>query len=115
MKNILIVEDDKSSMIMYKIFLKDRYNIFSSENSDIENILKENKIDLILLDIRILPIDGMTLSKTIREKYPNIKIIMQTAAIDLNTKRHGPSFDLLLEKPLSASVLLTSIKDILLN
>ena len=116
MKNILIVEDDRTSNFLYQIYLKDSYNIFYVYDTiDIYDVIRLNKIDLILLDIKILPENGFMVAKKIKIEMPEIKIIAQTAHMQHFVKEKDKNiFDLFLEKPLLPNILLQSI-DSLLN
>lgn len=46
--------------------------------NDCLNILKTSKPDIILMDIRLPDIDGITLCKMVKEQYPDIEIIALT-------------------------------------
>lgn len=46
--------------------------------SEVYDFIDENKVDIILTDINMPVIDGLAMSKRIREQYPNIKIIVLT-------------------------------------
>ena len=83
-KNILIVDDSKANVLLLKNLLEaEGYTSIMSATSALEayNTLKENNIDMILLDIIMPDIDGIQACKTIRKipDYENIPIIMITA------------------------------------
>lgn len=69
MKNILIVEDDQTSNLLYQTCLKNDFNVFSVYNTEnIYDIVKTNKIDLILLDLKILPDNGFVVAQRIKKE-----------------------------------------------
>ncbi len=78
---ILIVDDEINILRSLSVFLTNRgYEIYTAINA--EEALKrlsENLCDLVLLDYKMPGIDGLTLIKRIKEKYPNLYLIMMTA------------------------------------
>lgn len=85
--NILIIDDEKLVCNSIKRLLKDNEKeIYTALNIDeARKVLRNNPIDLILLDYKLGPIDGITVLKEIQEYYPEISVIMLTAhgTIDL--------------------------------
>src|SRR3990167_4462273 len=68
MKNVLIVEDDKVLRSMYKKLLENHgYSVSVAEDGE-EGLLKavSEKPDLILLDIRMPKMDGLTMMDNLR-------------------------------------------------
>ena len=81
-KNILIVEDEKINFVMIKEFLSHTgVNIFNADTGEkaIKLFEKTNKFDLILMDILLPDINGIEVTKRIKDINPKIPIIMQTA------------------------------------
>ncbi|MFH0867128.1 MAG: response regulator transcription factor [Bacteroidota bacterium] len=76
---ILIADDHQLFIDGIKSLLKDYKDIevVASANNGLEVIefLKENEIDLILMDIAMAKMNGMETTKTVIKKYPEIKII----------------------------------------
>jgi len=80
MYNILICDDDYDIVSALRIYLScDDYKTFTAYNGKkaIE-IIKENKIHLVLLDIMMPDVDGITAMVEIR-KISNVPIILLTA------------------------------------
>lgn len=83
-KNILVVDDNRVNIVILQSLLEDEgYTSIFSATSAVEayEILKDNNIDMILLDVMMPQIDGLEACKTIRQS-PNcnkIPIIMITA------------------------------------
>lgn len=78
--SILVVDDDKEIADLVEIHLvSDGYKVFKaySAKEGLE-ILEEENIKLVILDIMMPGVDGLTMCKTIREKS-NIPIIMLSA------------------------------------
>ena len=81
--NILITEDHALTRFALLTSLKDEDftgEIFEAENAqNAYKILKEHKIDVVLMDLGLPVTDGVTASKEIRKNYPDIKIIVITS------------------------------------
>jgi len=74
--NLLIVEDDSFiSGLLQRRFAQEDYGIFNATNSEAAlEVLKKNKINLILLDIILPGVDGITFLKNLK-KDPAFKDI----------------------------------------
>jgi CheY-like chemotaxis protein len=80
-KTILIAEDeDYNYVLLQEYFSKLSINIVRARNG-LEAITKcnEQRFDLILMDIKMPVLNGIDASIHIKEKYPDCKIIAQTA------------------------------------
>lgn len=80
MYQILLCDDEEDILYALKIYLKNpEYTFFEARNGEeAVAIIRENKIDLLLLDVMMPLMDGITALKTIRE-FSNIPVIMLTA------------------------------------
>ena len=89
--NILIAEDDESSFLYLKtLFSKMGYSVLRASNGQecIEIVANNSEIDLLLMDIHMPIIDGLSATKKIREKNSKIIIIAQTSfALDDDRKK----------------------------
>ena len=88
---ILIVEDDlKISAFLEKGLKEENYTVDTSyDGEDGFYLIQTNKYDLIILDIMIPNIDGITLCKKIREEGVETPIIMLTAKSSIEEKVLG--------------------------
>lgn len=80
--NILIAEDDPVSVELLKIVLSKYVHTIQVAKDGVEVIeLAKNseKLDLILMDIKMPKLDGFSATEKIREFNKNVKIIAQTA------------------------------------
>ena len=79
--SILVVEDGKSQREMLRDFLKDEgYEVLEAENGEKAlKKIKENYLDLLLLDYRMPGIDGMKVLEKVKRINPEIDVIMMTA------------------------------------
>jgi two-component system CheB/CheR fusion protein len=88
-KTILIAEDEEVNIEYFKALLSDTpiKTIFVTNGKmAIEKIRSGEKIDIILMDIRMPIMNGIDAAKAILEKNPETKIIAQTAYAMSNDK-----------------------------
>ena len=89
-KTILIIEDELKIRFLLRDYLKSEgFNVLEASDGD-EGIFvfKNNKIDLILLDIMMPKIDGITVLETIRT-VSDLPIILLTAKSQEEDKLFG--------------------------
>ena len=116
MRNILIIEDEIRIRILLRDYLKrDGFNVIEAADGD-EGItaFKNNSIDLILLDIMMPKVDGITVLETIRT-VSNVPIILLTAKSQEEDKLFGYELgaDDYITKPFSPKVLIAKVKALL--
>ena len=82
-KNVMVVEDNEKNMKLMRVVLKAKgYNIIeAATGEEALNLLKNQKPDIILMDIQLPGIDGLTLIKQIKASVitKDIPIIAVTA------------------------------------
>ena len=80
MYNILICDDEKDIVNALKIYLNDEnYTLFEACNGvEALKVIEETDVHLVLLDIMMPEMDGVTATAKLREEY-NIPIILLTA------------------------------------
>lgn len=93
-KKILILDDNKDILEILDILLMDfgyETKCLSCANNIFENI-KEFNPDLILMDVRLANIDGLTICKNIKENtLTNLKpVILMSGADDLGESLNFP-------------------------
>jgi two-component system response regulator PilR (NtrC family) len=84
---ILIVDDDQSLREFLEILLaKEGYDVYSKSSGEKAlQLLNKEDISLVITDVRMPGIDGMSLLKQIKNKYPDIPVILITAFASLDT------------------------------
>ena len=111
--HILIIDDDKEiSELISDYLIKNGFRTTLALNGlNIKSSLREHNFDLVVLDIMLPGIDGLTLCKTIRETH-DIPIIMLSAANSTSDRVAGLELgaDDYISKPFSARELLARIK-----
>jgi two-component system, cell cycle response regulator DivK len=112
-KKILIAEDDFYSREMLTYLLnKTKANLFTA--TDGEETLKiffSNKIDVVLLDIRLPVLDGYDVIKRLRAENKEIVVIAQTGFLTLSDikKIKEAGFTGYISKPVSERILFDTI------
>ncbi|MAU64363.1 MAG: response regulator [Flavobacteriaceae bacterium] len=121
MSNILIIEDEESiRRVLKKVLIEEdnTYNIIESfDGVQAIEIVKKNKVDLILCDIKMPKKDGIEVLKFLIKDFKEIPVIMISGHGDLETAvesmRLG-AFDYI-SKPPDLNRLLNSVRGALKN
>ncbi len=87
--NLIIADDHKMFLdgLLSILSVKEEYNILFTANTG-KNVVKyvtinpTDKIDLIITDISMPEVDGITLNKLVKEVNPNIKVLVVSMHID---------------------------------
>jgi DNA-binding response OmpR family regulator len=112
-RNILIIEDDIKIRFLLRDYLKkEDFQVYEASDGDEGlNLFKNNKIDLILLDIMMPKVDGITVLETIRT-VSDVPIILLTAKGQEEDKLFGYEMgaDDYVTKPFSPKVLIAKVK-----
>lgn len=79
--NILVVDDEPDIRLLYRSELEDHgFNVLEASGSqDCFQQLKKNKIDLVLLDIKLKGESGIDILQAISGKEKKAKVILATA------------------------------------
>ncbi|MCX8992111.1 response regulator [Citrobacter portucalensis] len=84
MIKVLVVEDDPMVAELNKGFLRmiDGFVLTGTINNGIDALtfIEKNEIELLLLDVFMPGLDGLNLLKEVRIRFPNVDVIMVTAA-----------------------------------
>jgi len=116
MKQILIIEDDPEIIKLLEIHLTDLiYSIAKAMDGEVGlQLALENDYDLILLDLTLPSIDGVTICKKLREKK-NTPVIMLTAKSEEIDRVLGLEMgaDDYITKPFSIRELLARVKAVM--
>lgn len=115
----MIADDQELIRESLKIVLNmnpDMKVVSVAENgSKVMRVLEKNKPDIILMDVRMPHIDGVACTRLIKEKYPNIKIIILTTFDDdeyvYNALKYGASGYLL--KGVSVAELSNAVRTVI--
>lgn len=85
--NILILDDEQQFTEELSGFFKDsEYEAFEANNvGDGRRIIKEGKIDLLILDVRLPGVSGLDILKEVKEEHPSMEVIIISAHGDMDT------------------------------
>ncbi|OFY59393.1 MAG: hypothetical protein A2Y87_09460 [Bacteroidetes bacterium RBG_13_46_8] len=109
-KLILIVEDDPTSSLLYSNFLESKgFKVLSVTDGKeaIDAVITNPEIRVILMDIRLPELDGVSTMKEIKKMRKDIPIIAQTAyaMVDDKARLLKAGFDSYLSKPVKPDAL----------
>ncbi len=94
--NILVVDDEHHVVNLIKLSLShDKFNLFDAHTGkEALEVIKKNKIDLVLLDLMMPGMSGYEVSKIIKENplTSHIHVIMLSAKGELKDKINGIEF-----------------------
>jgi putative nucleotidyltransferase with HDIG domain len=92
-QKILIIDDELSPRESIRMVLKDSY-LVSTASGGAEGLesMAQNPADLVLLDIKMPGIDGITALQEIKKKHPNTEVILVTAFESLETAKSAVRF-----------------------
>ncbi|MEM5947449.1 sigma-54 dependent transcriptional regulator [Spirochaetia bacterium 38H-sp] len=115
---ILLVDDDETILTRYQLMLEhEGYTnyILCSRPEEVENILKENNIQVVVLDLVMPKKDGFTLLKEIKESHPEIPVIIATAEEGAQNVVKAMKLGALdyINKPINPTRFFTSLKNAL--
>ena len=112
MKKILIVEDLEINIDLLTQILEEDYDlVIARDGLEAVNVAKQEKPDLILLDISLPKMDGFDAFKAIREDSPNVAVIGLSAhAMSGDAEKAlAAGFNDYLTKPIDDDLLLKRI------
>ena len=114
MKNVLIVDDDLGFQRLLGISLK-KYKqdfdiILSNNGEEAIGVLNRKPVDLIITDLQMPKIDGLTLLAYINDAFPKMPCVIMTAhsTPDIE-KQFAQTGQLLLKKPFTINKLVEAI------
>ncbi|MBN1970166.1 MAG: response regulator, partial [Candidatus Delongbacteria bacterium] len=82
---VLVAEDEEVNYMYLEVLFEDEiegnYNLIHAKNGQeaVEICITNNTIDLVLMDIKMPIMNGHEAAIKIKEKYPNLPVIAQTA------------------------------------
>lgn len=111
---LLIVEDDEINTLLLREMLKAHFKNYvhvKNGKEAIDWLQSGNNCELILMDMNMPVLNGYDATRLIKEEFPNIKIIAQTANAVMGDKQKSidAGCDEYLSKPIDQSVLIQTI------
>ena len=120
MNSVLVIDDLRVVRLSIEAALyRLGYQVKTAEDFiSAQNLIKETKFDLIITDILMPQVDGLTVVKWLRSNHPNIKIVAMSGGGSLASAEEALSYathvvDATIRKPFDADELLAVIKPVL--
>jgi len=96
---ILVAEDEEVNYLFIEVLFEDRiegdFKLIHAKNGEeaVEICMTSNEIDLVLMDVKMPVMNGLEATEKIKEKFPHLPVIAQTAYSTESDKelvlRHG--------------------------
>ena len=85
--NILVVDDEETIRKVVSTLLKTQHHTVKTaeDREQALEMLAEEEFDLVLSDVRMDPMDGITLLSKAKEQYPDVTFVMLTAYSSIDT------------------------------
>lgn len=112
--NILVVDDEKDTCLLLRQVLEKEGYVVDSANSGAEalNILRKKKVNLVITDLNMPEMDGLSLIREARKLKTNTKFIMMTAYGEIETYLDAINMGVFdyLNKPMEISDIRNAVK-----
>ena len=113
-KRILVAEDEELNYMILKLFIEstNAHVVHVPDGLEAVKIMDKEKFDFIFMDIKMPVMNGIEAMQKIKEKYPEVPIVAQTAFTFSEDKDKAMSlgFDDYLSKPLSKDVVINTLR-----
>ncbi len=80
---VLVADDDKALRMLCRVNLElDGYDVVEAASAqDAEDAMAAHNVELILLDVHLGADDGLALAKSLRERRPDLPIVLFTGSV----------------------------------
>lgn len=117
---VLIVDDHDQILVLLKSILADKYKIFTARNgNEALALLEDEKIDLVISDILMPGMDGLTLCRKIKDNIQtsHVPVILLTAKAEIEERIEGLQMgaDSYIPKPFHPDHLFIRIEKLIKN
>ncbi len=112
--HILVMDDEKTVQESLKIILEYQGYQVSLANTAAEgfSLIQNNDFDLLILDLKMPDMDGFEILKSVRNKFPGLKVILITGYGTLDIARQALAMGALyyFDKPIDLDRFITRVK-----
>lgn len=90
---VLVIDDELAPRESIRMVLKDKYAV-STAGGAYEGLdfMSQNPVDLVVMDIKMPKMDGITALQEIKKNHPDIEVVLLTAYASLETARDAIRF-----------------------
>ncbi len=117
MKKLLIIDDESGIVEEVKAYFEEEgYEVHTADTGkDGIDLIVRVEPDVVLLDMKLPDISGIQVLRFSKEKYPRIKVIVNTGYVDQNVIDEAERLgrDAFLQKPFSLERLQQEINQVL--
>lgn len=118
-KVILVVEDVDTNKIFFDAALRCTHAkiIWARDGREAVNMFRDNKVDLVLMDLQIPIMDGYAATKEIKKLRPEVPVVAQTAHVMSGEREKciEAGCDDYLAKPIRLQILIDTLSKFLNN
>jgi putative nucleotidyltransferase with HDIG domain len=93
LEKILVIDDEMAPRESIRMVLKDKYSVSTAPGAyEGLNLMADQNMDLVVMDIKMPKMDGITALQEIKKKHPDTEVILLTAYASLETARDAIRF-----------------------
>ena len=80
---VLVVDDDREILELPRRLVKDLgcETLLASSGVEVLEILKADRVDVVVTDIVMPDMDGRTLTMRVKEAYPNVRVVASSGSV----------------------------------
>jgi DNA-binding response OmpR family regulator len=83
-RKVLFVEDESALRISYQRFFNERYDlVFAATGAEALTQVRDEKPDIMVLDMRLPDTNGVEVLRKVRETHPNLPVIITTSYLSV--------------------------------
>ena len=116
MTKILVVDDERIVLESCRRVLGERYDVSLAKSADeAMELMSREPLSLILLDIKMPGMDGMRLMRQVKEKWPEIPVIIMSGYVTNETMQEVAKTDAatFLAKPFTPDELVQAVQQVI--
>jgi DNA-binding NtrC family response regulator len=92
-EKILVIDDEMAPRESIRMVLKDDYSVSTAVGAhEGLDIMEKEPADLVVMDIKMPKMDGITALQEIKKRYPDTEVVLLTAYASLETARDAIRF-----------------------
>ena len=77
---VLVVDDENGPREAFRLVLEDHFNVLTAESGSAAlDVLRENRVDVVTLDLMMPSLSGVETLKRIRELDPDVEVVIVSA------------------------------------